>query len=82
MGRAATWTDTQELLALIAEEIDSLIRLTYSGFSRGKKAPGRALKVPRPKRETTEGRKAVSSKRTLRRFFGGSMKYVPKDGAE
>lgn len=41
------WGDEVELQAVIVEEIDALMRLTYSAHS-GKRAPWAPLEVPRP----------------------------------
>ena len=42
------WPDETELAAIIAEELDALIRLIHQAFG-GKRAPWKPLSIPRPK---------------------------------
>lgn len=70
------WTNNEELLAVIAELVDSLIQLFYAANTRKGAKPLTPLRIPRPGRE--EPLKPKPTPTDLRRFFGRSL-HVIKD---
>lgn len=66
VGRAeGVWADELELLAATVESLDGLARLQYSAAS-GRRAPWKALHVPRPGERSGRGRTADQ----MRELFG------------
>lgn len=77
------WTNNEELLALIAEQIHENTRAFVIAHSKRGAAAPPALRIPRPDRDSARAAGATDRKRPatseeLVAFFGGSARYTGK----
>jgi hypothetical protein len=81
----ATWTHTDDLLALVAEQIDLGNRLLFSAYSAKGDAQPAPLRVRRPYEGELAAMAAAAAPEAPRmatsaemvKFFGGTVRYFP-----
>ncbi len=75
--KAAPWSTTEYLLALIAELVDANTRAFVSAYSKKGSTAPKPLKIDRP--GDKPDRPVDMSSPEARKFFGGAVQYTPAE---